>query len=99
MKLVEVITSINIAAKAILDNTKLNPLPIDGSCSSCGSKEFSQYEPCHARFISMEMKEGIWNGTTSGFDDYTDNGIAEILICSDCEELFEAPDQIKVQWS
>lgn len=99
MKHVDIITVVHEAIKESLKDIQLSPLPENGSCTSCGHKEFLMYQVGHSRTTSIVLQEdGDWLETTSGFDDYTDVGTDDVLICQQCDELFVAPEQDCIAW-
>ncbi len=100
MKHIEAITLIHQAVETASKQLSLSPLPADGLCPLCGHHVFSLYEAGHSRTTTLQLvNENDWLGMTSGFDDYTDIGQTEMLVCFSCDEVFTAPTPENIDWA
>ena len=73
------------------------PAPADGICPCCGSTEFMLTEVGYYRTTTINQENGDWFAYTSGFDDYSENGLAEFLVCIGCDAALSVPQEIN--WS
>lgn len=89
MKLSEIDTKIS-DAMAVIRGLPASDDP-KGECPECGGKAFWLVEQGYVRFTKLEWEEDRWRGFTDGWDDMSEDGDVEHIVCRDCFEVFESP--------
>lgn len=92
MKLSEIDTKIS-DAMAVIRGLPASDDP-KGECPECGGTEFWLVEQGYVRYTTLVWEEdddSRWHGITNGWDDMSEHGNAEHIVCSSCFEVFESP--------
>lgn len=71
--------------------TDLTPIPEDGKCA-CGNDWFTLFEHGYVRWSAVSKSDGCWVGHSSGMDDFSAEGVTEMLVCGACDAAYAAPE-------
>lgn len=71
--------------------TDLPSVPETGECV-CGNDKFTLFEHGYVRWSSVYKFEDTWIGHSDGMDDFSAEGVTEVLVCNDCDAAFTAPE-------
>ena len=64
--------------------------PATGQCK-CGASDWLLYEFGYGRSTKLEYTDH-WHGYSCGYDDFTEEGLFGILICTPCDEAYRFPN-------
>lgn len=62
-----------------------------GKCPVCGSTAFYLVEHGYSRTTTLRWEGDGWHGYTDGWDDMSEQGQTEFVVCESCFEVFRSP--------